>query len=695
MRSATRRWLGRWAVAVLAGLTAQVVLVVAGPPLDAGHDPFPISSGIYRIPYADGVEVGVSGDHHTHDPLNRVDLRAGEGEEIVAAASGWIRGIVDHHGESPGAGDGKDINGNDQDDSLEHSCLNNDPMETVVGKCSDYNNYVWIEHPNGEWTKYSHPGTGTVTALGWEEGDWINAGQVLGLEGDVGAAKGSGGNPFPHLHHEVAVPNDPNDDLEWDELGGFINNGTNLVPRVCDIGSIFSWGLYDDDSDDADGEPVDEPYTAAPCDNQPPTADAGGPYVVDEGSAVQLDGTGSNDPDGNPLTYGWFPETNIDDPAVAQPFYTGADDGIFLLVLNVYDQVEALSAQAFTGVTVNNVAPTVSAVGGTTDEGVAATVTATFTDPGTLDTHTATIDWGDGAGPVDVNAAQLAAGVSHVYGDNGTFDVTVTVTDDDGGVGSDTTTVTVGNVDPTLSLDTSGAVGFPGGDHFVVEPGDELAAAAEGTDPGSDDLTFAWSTGDTTTYFNNGTGPDPFPSPFGTFPFAASDQVDAVFPAPGAETLAVTLGDDDGGTDGAEAGVVVIGTADSTQGQGWWKHQYAGTGSAQVDADTLAGYLATVEAVSGAFSETIPVTTLDEAHDVLSPTGNDERARTTAALLVAWLQFASGAVAWDASVPLADGTSVDFLDLMVTAEEAVLNPVTTDAELLAIRLDLARVRHAG
>lgn len=50
---------------------------------------------------------------------------------------------------------------------------------------------------------------------------------------------------------------------------------------------------------------------APPPVNQPPTADAGGPYSVDEGETVELDGTGSSDPDGDALTYSW---TITDDP---------------------------------------------------------------------------------------------------------------------------------------------------------------------------------------------------------------------------------------------------------------------------------------------------------------------------------------------------------------------------------------------
>ncbi len=47
------------------------------------------------------------------------------------------------------------------------------------------------------------------------------------------------------------------------------------------------------------------------------------------------------------------------------------------------------------------------------------------------------------------------------------------------------------------------------------------------TDPGSDDITFTWDWGDGTsatakTYFNDGAGPDPYPSHGGTSPFTAT-----------------------------------------------------------------------------------------------------------------------------------------------------------------------------
>jgi len=68
--------------------------------------------------------------------------------------------------------------------------------------------------------------------------------------------------------------------------------------------------------------------------------------------------------------------------------------------------------------------------------------------------------------------------LTHVYADNGLYEVTVTVEDDDGGIGSDSATVTVNNVDPTLTVV----------EEQTVDEGDELSITNIGTftDPGFD-----------------------------------------------------------------------------------------------------------------------------------------------------------------------------------------------------------------
>jgi hypothetical protein len=681
---ARRRTLG-----ISIGVAALMVgLLAVVPPAGAAHGTYATTQGVYRIPYEDGVDVTVSFDHHDHGGpngnRNRVDM-VGDvaGFDIVAAAGGWIRGIVDKNGNDGGNGDGVDKNGAAQNDALEHSCVdaqdmngNSIPNSVVVGLCQDYNNYVWIEHPNGEWSKYTHLATGSVVANGWSVGDWIDAGEVIGTESDVGRAGGR------HLHHEIALPNDPTDPTPFSTDGGFIQ-GTNIVPVVCGIVNAENTYLKG------------ETYTANPCTNQTPTADAGGDYVVDEGSTVQFDGTGSTDPDGTPLTYAWAPATDLDDPSLAQPTFTGVDDAVDVpYVLTVYDQTEGWSDVDATLVTVLNVPPTVTAVGDAIDEAGTATVSATFTDPGTLDTHTATIAWGDGGGPVAVTTGALASGVDHVYGDDGVYDVTVVVVDDDGGIGFDVVQVVVGNVDPVLTFDTGGEIAFPGGDYQVVGAGEALPLSAEGSDAGSDDLTFDWSTGDSATYFNDGVGPDPLLSPGGTFPFAAADASALLQGTPGVQLVSVVLSDDDGGSDAADGGVIVTGTAEKAEGKGWWKHEFKDKGKPKLDPATRDGYLDIVNAVSSVFSEQVVAADAADVHDILSPKGGDKRDKARAALMVAWLQFASGAVPWDAEVPLHGGATIGFLDLMHAAEVVILDGSATDAELKQVEHDLRHVRKA-
>jgi hypothetical protein len=343
--------------------------------------------------------------------------------------------------------------------------------------------------------------------------------------------------------------------------------------------------------------------------------------------------------------------------------------------------------------TVRSVAPTVDVTGDAIAEGSSATITAAITDPGLLATHTAAVDWGDGLGAQAVGVEDLAVGVSHVYGDNGDFTVTVTVTDQDGGVGANTAMVTVENLDPVLDLDTGGAISFPGGDHLVVDAGVELALAAAGDDQGSDDLAFDWSTGDGRVHHNDGADPDPFPSPGPRFPFAAADSVDALFMEPGVEEARVTVSDDDAGSDQEAVGVIVLGTAERTRGSGWWQHEFSGAAAPHLDGDLAAAYLEIVAAVSSVFSEQTALATFADAHAALAPAGGDRRAGAEAALLLAWLHFASGAVPHDATVSLASGPT-DFLVLMFAAEETILTPAATDSDLELVERELAKVRRA-
>lgn len=156
----------------------------------------------YRLPYVNGTEILITQDHNTHTtPVAEMfDMRGTtQGATLAAAKSGWVR-YVKESGNSTSA----------------------------------TNNYVWIEHPldycqpsgsmppgNGglaqtcktcskglarcnEWTLYAHMQQNSVLP---EEGDWIEEGAPLAIEGDVGFTPCAPGVTTPlcgrHIHFAI------------------------------------------------------------------------------------------------------------------------------------------------------------------------------------------------------------------------------------------------------------------------------------------------------------------------------------------------------------------------------------------------------------------------------------------------------------------------------------------------------------
>jgi Mg-chelatase subunit ChlD len=172
--------------------------------------------------------------------------------------------------------------------------------------------------------------------------------------------------------------------------------------------------------------------------NCAPVADAGPDVSVAEGSSVTLDGTGSSDTEGPLSAYVWSGADpsigSIADAASAAATYSGLDDGVDTVMLAVTD-AGGLTDTDSTDVTVTNVAPSLTLTSCPVEPNQVRTdvsVAGTFTDPGTADTHEVKVAWGDGTttGPV---AATSPVGGTHQYTSAGIFEVSVTVTDDDGG----------------------------------------------------------------------------------------------------------------------------------------------------------------------------------------------------------------------------------------------------------------------
>jgi hypothetical protein len=112
--------------------------------------------------------------------------------------------------------------------------------------------------------------------------------------------------------------------------------------------------IFNGQDDDGDGK-VDEDLAKA----QPPVADAGGPYTVDEGSSIQLNGTAVAGP-GDQLTYEWDLDNNgTFETQGATPSFAGVDGP---LEQTVVLRVTGLggSSQATATVTVNNVKPMIN-----------------------------------------------------------------------------------------------------------------------------------------------------------------------------------------------------------------------------------------------------------------------------------------------------------------------------------------------
>ena len=98
-------------------------------------------------------------------------------------------------------------------------------------------------------------------------------------------------------------------------------------------------------------------------------------------------------------------------------------------------------------VAVGNVAPTVTvAVLANEPEGKRLALGVTAADPGADTVSAIVVDWGDGT------TAAFAAGaeIAHAYADDGTYTVSVSVTDEDGTFAAEPFTLFVGNLDPVI-----------------------------------------------------------------------------------------------------------------------------------------------------------------------------------------------------------------------------------------------------
>jgi hypothetical protein len=442
--------------------------------------------------------------------------------------------------------------------------------------------------------------------------------------------------------------------------------------------------------------------------NDPPTADADGPYSTQEGTDVTLNGGGSSDPDtGDSLTYAWDFDNDgaFDDATGVSPTFPNVGrDGVFTVRLRVTDTAGATDEDSST-VTVTNVAPTVEAIttNSPKDENAAMSISGKITDPGWLDPLSLTIDFGDGAGAQTLSGVEehvrpdgsITYDITHSYGDDGTFTITVCGADDDVSNICTTTQVTVNNVAPSATIGDGDATDINGTSVILSHAGDAVDFSGRSTDPGSDDLTLSWDWDDgppapdeSTVYLVNPPDTDPDPSP-SVQPRDVTDVKSHAFGQACTYDIVFSALDDDGGSASSTIKVLITGNEDDGQPSGYWAHQYRQRGAIDFDNVTLSCYLEIAAFVSKVFNEARDVSTFQRAQALLFSQGASvsRRDQLDRDLLTAWLNFANGAVEWNEQVDTnASGVpDTAFHQAMQTAESVRLNPNATPAQLDAQR----------
>ena len=224
--------------------------------------------------------------------------------------------------------------------------------------------------------------------------------------------------------------------------------------------------------------------TVTPPDNLPPVSN-----ITVSGLSgkvpfsVNVNGSTSVDPDGSIASYEW----NFGDGTIATTqaaSHTYLVTGTYVLSLKVTDNNGAVATDSTIITVVDNLAPTAAAVAAPTSG--KAPLAVSFDGSASTDEDGNVVDW---AWNFDDGATGSGEVAIHVFNAVGTYDVELTVTDDDGAIDTTTVTVVVNPPQPPVAV----ANATPDG---TKAPLGVVFSSVGSTDPDGSIIGFSWNFGD-------------------------------------------------------------------------------------------------------------------------------------------------------------------------------------------------------
>jgi len=291
-----------------------------------------------------------------------------------------------------------------------------------------------------------------------------------------------------------------------------------------------------------------------------PIANAGADQAITECETIEFNASASSDVDGNIVSYAWNYGDGTSSGAMLSPLvnHTYSDDGDFTVILTVVDN----DGRTDTDTAIVNVSDFTPYLNLSANQSVNEWYNVTFiinVTAATCDALNVSLNWNyTGFGTVTADYApsdhpeNFSLTSSQIFGDAGTFLVTMNITDDDGNTNTSTRTLTISNTAPNITSLTAVEI------VLVNEPWN---VSLTSTDNGSDDLnvTYDWNdtNSDSEMFYSNGSTADVSPSP-NYNPRSISASITHTFTAVGNYTANISVTDDDGGVTFQMANVSVI-----------------------------------------------------------------------------------------------------------------------------------------